>query len=183
MGYTQKLGLLAQSVFQDSSLNVGIGAAPSGTYKLEVTGTAKVSSTLLVSGAATFSSSASIGGYLTGQGTNPGGLGGSRYVLDWLGGSMRIFSYGADASTNGGFIFNSQRSNGTNDINVMIITSTGVSVTGTLSTNDLGLSNMSSEPNIVDKTQGSWLIQEGKDDLYIINQLSGKKYKFNLTEI
>ena len=43
MGYTQKLGLLAQSVFQDSSLNVGIGAAPSGTYKFEVTGTAKVS--------------------------------------------------------------------------------------------------------------------------------------------
>ena len=53
MGYTQKLGLLAQSVFQDSSLNVGIGAAPSGTYKFEVTGTAKVSSTLLVSGALT----------------------------------------------------------------------------------------------------------------------------------
>ena len=46
MGYTQKLGLLAQSVFQDSSLNVGIGAAPSGTYKFEVTGTAKVSSNL-----------------------------------------------------------------------------------------------------------------------------------------
>jgi len=39
MGYTQKLGLLAQSVFQDSSLNVGIGGAPSGTYKFEVTGT------------------------------------------------------------------------------------------------------------------------------------------------
>ena len=53
MGYTQKLGLLAQSVFQDSSLNVGIGAAPSGTYKFEVTGTAKVSSTLLVSGSVT----------------------------------------------------------------------------------------------------------------------------------
>jgi len=46
MGYTQKLGLLAQSVFQDSSLNVGIGAAPSGSYKLEVTGTAKVSGIL-----------------------------------------------------------------------------------------------------------------------------------------
>ena len=62
MGYTQKLGLLAQSVFQDSSLNIGIGAAPSGTYKFEVTGTAKVSSTLLLGGAlsgtsATFSGS------------------------------------------------------------------------------------------------------------------------------
>ena len=49
MGYTQKLGLLAQSVFQDSSLNVGIGAAPSGTYKFEVTGTGKVSGNLTVS--------------------------------------------------------------------------------------------------------------------------------------
>jgi len=64
MGYTQKLGLLAQSVFQDSSLNVGIGAAPSGSYKLEVTGTAKVSSTLLVSGAATFSSTITASGNL-----------------------------------------------------------------------------------------------------------------------
>jgi hypothetical protein len=41
MGYTQKLGLLAQSVFQDSSLNVGIGGAPSGSYKFEVTGTGR----------------------------------------------------------------------------------------------------------------------------------------------
>ena len=66
MGYTQKLGLLAQSVFQDSSLNIGIGAAPSGTYKLEVTGTAKVSSTLLLGGAlsgtsASFSGNVGIG--------------------------------------------------------------------------------------------------------------------------
>ena len=61
MGYTQKLGLLAQSVFQDSSLNVGIGAAPSGTYKFEVTGTAKVSSTLLVSGVATIGGLTSTG--------------------------------------------------------------------------------------------------------------------------
>ena len=70
MGYTQKLGLLAQSVFQDSSLNVGIGAAPSGTYKFEVTGTAKVSSTLLVSGALTGSSSATFSGNLSVTGNN-----------------------------------------------------------------------------------------------------------------
>ena len=132
MGYTQKLGLLAQSVFQDSSLNVGIGAAPSGSYKLEVTGTAKVSSTLLLGGAlsgtsATFNSNVSIGGYLTGQGTNPGGLGGSRYVLDWNGGNTRIFSYGADASTNGAFLFSSQRSDGSNSVNVLSISANGVS--------------------------------------------------------
>ena len=109
MGNTFKTGNYVNAIFQDTSNNIGIGAAPSGSYKLEVTGTIRST------GAATFSN--------------------------------------------------------------------GVAVTGTLSTNDLGLSNMYSETNIVDKTQGSWLIQEGKDDLYIINQLSGKKYKFNLTEI
>ena len=64
MGKTFSTGLLTNGVFQDASNNIGIGAAPSGTYKLEVTGTAKVSSTLLVSGAATFSSSVSTGGAL-----------------------------------------------------------------------------------------------------------------------
>jgi hypothetical protein len=59
----------------------------------------------------------------------------------------------------------------------------GLTVTGSLSTNDLALSNMSLGPNNIDNTQGSWLIQEGQDDLFIINQLSGKKYKFNLIEI
>jgi len=59
----------------------------------------------------------------------------------------------------------------------------GLTVTGSLATNDLALSNMSLGPNDVDNTQGSWLIQEGQNDLFIINQLSGKKYKFNLIEI
>ena len=39
MGLTFNLGRVSPSVFTDSSLNVGIGAAPSGTYKFEVTGT------------------------------------------------------------------------------------------------------------------------------------------------
>jgi hypothetical protein len=65
MGLTFRLGQLPTSLFTDASNNVGIGAAPSGSYKLEVTGTAKVSSTLLVSGAATFSSSVAAGGMLT----------------------------------------------------------------------------------------------------------------------
>ena len=46
MGLTFNLGRVSPSVFTDSSLNIGIGAAPSGTYKLEVTGTAKVSGIL-----------------------------------------------------------------------------------------------------------------------------------------
>ena len=37
--------------------------------------------------------------------------------------------------------------------------------------------------NDVDGTTGDWTIQEGAEDLYIINNSTGKKYKFNLTEV
>jgi hypothetical protein len=51
-------------------------------------------------------------------------------------------------------------------------------------TGDLNLSNMSkTEGNKVDGTKGNWTIQEGDEDLYIINNNTNKKYKFNLTEI
>jgi len=51
-------------------------------------------------------------------------------------------------------------------------------------TNDLNLSNMNSpEGNEVDGTNGKWTIQEGEEDLFIINRLNGKKYKFKLEEI
>ena len=50
-------------------------------------------------------------------------------------------------------------------------------------TNDLNLSNMNGEINDIDGTQGSWTIQEGKDDLYIINRLNGKKFKIKMEEI
>ena len=51
-------------------------------------------------------------------------------------------------------------------------------------TGDLNLSNEAkSEGNAVDGTKGSWTIQEGSEDLYILNNKSGKKYKFKLEEI
>jgi len=51
-------------------------------------------------------------------------------------------------------------------------------------TGDLHLSNESkSEGNSVDGTKGNWTIQEGADDLFIVNNKSGKKYKFKLEEI
>jgi len=50
-------------------------------------------------------------------------------------------------------------------------------------TTDLQLANEGSEGNEVDGTTGSWTIQEGDEDLYLLNRKSGKKYKFNLTEI
>jgi len=51
-------------------------------------------------------------------------------------------------------------------------------------TGDLNLSNESkSEGNSVDGTKGNWTIQEGANDLYLLNNKSGKKYKFKLEEI
>ena len=49
-------------------------------------------------------------------------------------------------------------------------------------TNDLNLSNKGSQ-NDVDGTWGDYTIQEGESDLFLINNRSGKKYKFNLTEV
>ena len=51
-----------------------------------------------------------------------------------------------------------------------------------LFTNDLCLSNEGSS-NDVDGTWGDWTIQEGESDLFLKNNRSGKKYKFNLTEV
>lgn len=72
-------------------------------------------------------------GYVTGAGTNPGGLGGSRWVYDWFSGDHRNFSYGANSSTNGAWSWITQRSDGSNSVTPMSLTSTGLAVTGTLS--------------------------------------------------
>tara|TARA_B100000579_G_scaffold433831_1_gene453379 strand:- start:11035 stop:15543 length:4509 start_codon:yes stop_codon:yes gene_type:complete len=49
---------------------------------------------------------------------------------------------------------------------------------------DLQLSNMDNDiGNEIDGTKGSWTIQEGSDDLYLLNRKNGKKYKFKLEEI
>ena len=53
-------------------------------------------------------------------------------------------------------------------------------------TSDLHLSNNSMKDtggNDVDGTWGDYTIQEGESDLFLINNRSGKKYKFNLTEV
>ena len=49
-------------------------------------------------------------------------------------------------------------------------------------TNDLNLSNEGGT-NDIDGTWGSYTIQEGAEDLFLVNKRSGKKYKFNLTEV
>ena len=51
-----------------------------------------------------------------------------------------------------------------------------------LYTNDLHLSNKG-HSNDMDGSWGDWTIQEGESDLFLKNNRSGKKYKFNLTEV
>ena len=48
---------------------------------------------------------------------------------------------------------------------------------------DLHLSNEDTEGNEVDGTTGNWTIQEGEDDLFLLNRKNGKKYRFKLEEI
>jgi|TARA_B100001094_G_scaffold222919_1_gene217020 hypothetical protein len=77
------------------------------------------------------------------------------------------------------------------------ITSTGHTLPGADATQDLGsatkrwaniysadlqLSNEGAS-NDVDGTWGKYTIQEGEDDLFLINRRSGKKYKFILQEV
>jgi hypothetical protein len=52
-----------------------------------------------------------------------------------------------------------------------------------LYTSDLDLSNEAKGVNEIDGTWGSYTIQEGEDDLFLINRRNGKKYKFVLQEI
>ena len=48
---------------------------------------------------------------------------------------------------------------------------------------DLQLSNEGTVGNEVDGTTGNWTIQEGEEDLFILNRKSGKKYRFKLEEM
>ena len=49
-------------------------------------------------------------------------------------------------------------------------------------TNDLELSNKGSQNN-VDGTWGDWTLQEGENDIFMINNRTGKKFKINMTEV
>ena len=53
-------------------------------------------------------------------------------------------------------------------------------------TQDLQLSNEAKKDtggNDVDGTWGDWTLQEGENDIFMINNRSGKKFKINLTEV
>jgi len=50
-------------------------------------------------------------------------------------------------------------------------------------TGDLHLSNEGREGNMVDGTKGNWTVQEGEQSLFLINNKTGKKYRFAIEEI
>ena len=52
-----------------------------------------------------------------------------------------------------------------------------------LFTSDIDLSNEAKGGNEIDGTWGSYTIQEGENDLFLINRRNGKKYKFVLQEV
>ena len=103
----------------------------------------------------------------------------------------------ATYATTAGIATNAQGLTGTPNITVGIITSQNIlpdgdgtrdlGATGTrwanLYTSDIDLSNESKGGNEIDGTWGSYTIQEGEDDLFLINRRSGKRYKFVLEEV
>jgi len=48
---------------------------------------------------------------------------------------------------------------------------------------DLTLDNTWSDGNDVDGTTGNWTVQEGQSGLFLINNITGKHYKFNVSEV
>jgi len=54
---------------------------------------------------------------------------------------------------------------------------------GIVYTSDLSLSNEASGPNDVDGTWGDWTLQEGENDIYMINNRTGKKFAINMREV
>ena len=61
---------------------------------------------------------------------------------------------------------------------------TSTAVWQNLYTGDLHLSNQAkNKGNVVDGTKGNWTLQEGENDVFMINNISGEKFKINLSKI
>jgi len=96
------------------------------------------------------------------------------YLLNVYDGSSNVFRVTGGGTLHAGHV--SPRTNNTFDLG-------GSSARWrNVYTNDLHLSNEGSS-NDVDGTWGDWTIQEGESDLFLKNNRSGKKYKFNLMEV
>ena len=157
MGNTFKLGNYVNGIFQDASNNIGIGGSPSGSYKLEVTGTAKVSSTLLVSGAATFATDVTIGSPTTNatlsiSGDNSGGDSFLNFKADV--GAIKGQIQGTKNGANGGIIYFKTLQSSTLTT-AMTIKEANVGI---------GLTPLSSTPLSIKGTYGLWIERGSTND-------------------
>jgi hypothetical protein len=150
----------------DSSGNFGIGTTnPSSYGGLVVSGTGYVSHINATSGAVGF------GLYENGTG---------RFYIKTLNGSDGLAFIDGDGT--------SERARFTSDGHFRPGADNTYNLGATdyrwanIYTADLNLSNRDSQ-NDVDGTWGAWTIQEGENDLYLINRRNGKKFKFMLKEV
>ena len=61
---------------------------------------------------------------------------------------------------------------------------TSTAVWQNIYTGDLHLSNKAkTEGNSIDGTKGSWTLQEGENDIYMINNISGEKFKIKMEKV
>jgi len=92
MGLTQKLGTIPLAILTDASNNVGIGAAPSGSYKLEVTGTGRFSSRIngVVGGTLYNTAGLWLQGSSATDGISIGGTAGGDKNIDTYGGILKL---------------------------------------------------------------------------------------------
>jgi len=141
MGKTNQLGVLADVFVTDASNNVGIGGSPSGSYKLEVTGTAKVSGILtlgstisngtyaytLPSATGTLALTSALGDYLPlAGGTLTGALSGTSASFSSTATATAFIPSGATVPTNGMYLSAANTLNfSTNTTNRLTINSTG----------------------------------------------------------
>jgi hypothetical protein len=151
--------------------------------------------------ASTINTANGVGDLVVGPGSGSGGV--TIYTGTSGAGGIAFADGTTGTSTYMGYINYSHATNKmgfrTQAIERMVIDSSGHLVPGANDTYDLGasgnvwrniytgdlhLSNEAKEEgNAVDGTKGNWTIQEGAEHLYILNNKSGKKYKFKLEEI
>jgi hypothetical protein len=116
MGKTFSTGLLTNGIWQDASNNIGIGGSPSGSFKLDVTGTGRFTGSVF--GDVGFRTK-SLNGYLLKNDADSANLGGLVRRSYWAGGAAldtQIF-----AETGYGIFLNVNGSSSTG----MVITSAG----------------------------------------------------------
>ena len=184
------------TIFIRPKLNqASIKALVDGAVVLHYSGNQKLTTTtdgVTVSGSVTSSSYGSLGNY-------SGLFGKIRIGADVYGNTIKTAgdaNFNITANNSIAFNLGANANGSDSGASVAVILSTGIRPTTNgqkdlgeasyrwrnIYTNDLNLSNEGSK-NDVDGTWGDFTIQEGESDLFLINKRSGKKYKFNLTEV